>query len=65
MRSVSPKRLQTVSEAAAMELRHLRYFVAVAEEGSVTLARSGGCIRRNRPSAGRSVIYSWKSAPSS
>jgi DNA-binding transcriptional LysR family regulator len=35
-----------------MELRHLRYYVAVAEEGSLTVAaqkRKSGCIRRSPP----------------
>src|SRR3981081_3630295 len=47
---------------AAMELRHLRYFIAVAKVGSLTVA---ACIRRSLRSVARSVILNMRSAFSS
>jgi DNA-binding transcriptional LysR family regulator len=46
----------------AMELRHLRYFIGAAKEGSLTLAAEKVCTRRSRPSVAKSAISNTKSA---
>jgi hypothetical protein len=46
----------------AMELRHLRYFIAAAEEGSLTLAAEKGCTWRSLPSVAKSLISNIRSA---
>jgi hypothetical protein len=43
-----------------MELRHLRYFIAVAEAGSLTTAAEERLHIACRRSAGKSTTLSWK-----